>query len=89
LTRRVKNCNLENNEAFKEAEMIAIIEEKQSFPNTLFIELELPPWLYLPIDDYDHELVAAQDAVSRMSAEEQREAMDQITAAFKGKKIKF
>ena len=65
---------------------MAVSEEKDK---KFFSKLELPPWLYLPTDDYDHELVAAQDAVSRMSAEEQREAMDQITAAFKGKKIKF
>ena len=23
--------------------------------------LDLPPWLYLPTDDYDHELQAAKD----------------------------
>jgi len=70
--------------------MINNAVNKRGSQQVLFSELELPSWLYLPTDDYDYELVAAQDAVSRMSAEEQKEAMDQITAAFKGRrKIKF
>ncbi|KKR04227.1 MAG: hypothetical protein UT31_C0001G0010 [Parcubacteria group bacterium GW2011_GWF2_39_13b] len=74
----------------KEAGMINNAVNKRGSQQVLFSELELPSWLYLPTDDYDYELVAAQDAVSRMSAEEQKEAMDQITAAFKGRrKIKF
>lgn len=69
--------------------MTANKEKNQKSQKTLFSELELPPWLYLP-HDYDDGVVAAQDAVSRMSAEEEREAMGQITAAFKGRrKIKF
>lgn len=50
---------------------------------------ELPPWLSLPTDDYDAELVAAQDAVSRMSAQEKTEAMNQITEVFKKRRIKY
>jgi len=50
--------------------------------------LSLPPWLYLPIDDYDHALVAAQDAVSRMSAQQKMEAMQIITTAFQRVGIK-
>ena len=74
----------------KEAGMINNAVNKRGSQQVLFSELELPSWLYLPTDDYDYESVAAQDAVSRMSAEEQKEAMDQITAAFKGRrKIKF
>lgn len=45
--------------------------------------LSLPPWLYLPTDDYDHALVAAQDIVSRMSPQKKREAMERITNVFK------
>lgn len=50
--------------------------------------LECPPWLYLPTDDYDSGLVAAQDVVSRMSGQEKEEVMRQITNAFKKKRPK-
>lgn len=53
-----------------------------------FGNLECPPWLYLPTDDYDSGLVAAQDVVSRMSWQEKEEAMRQIAETFKKKRSK-
>ena len=51
--------------------------------------LSLPPWLYLPTNDYDHALVAAQDAVSRMSPQEKAKATERITDAFERAKGKL
>lgn len=44
--------------------------------------LSLPPWLYLSTDDYDAELVTAQDIVERMRPQEKKKAMETIAAAF-------